>query len=573
MRSLGVRLALAFAAVIAVSVGGVGFLVGRETTNEFQLYVERVRGLYLERVAAGLVRYYRTRGDWAGVEALLAGWLRGPLDRLAVADASGMVVADTAGQGVGEAAASIWSEPGTPLVVDGQQVGTLYATVAWPPLWRVRALRVEGADAAERVGPPATDAGGRDAADDPSSAARGRSPEDQGPSGKRRAAQEVAGVAPALAEPLRPATRAVSRVAPSPAAPGAPFPAAVTALSSAEAGFLERVYRAILLSALAAAVLAGLLSLLFARYLAQPLRELARGARRIAAGDLSQRVPVRRQDEIGDLAAAFNEMAASLARAETARRNLVADVAHELRTPLAVIEGTVDAMLDGVYPADRERLASLREEVVLLTKLVSDLRELSLAEAGGLRLEVEPVEPAALVRRAIAAAAPRAAERNVALVAEVAEELPLVLGDTVRITQVFANLLDNALRYTPPGGRVVVGAAAAPLAGAPPRSVGPAHTEGALARSSEERDAAQGVRFWVADTGPGIAPEDLPYVFDRFYRADPSRSRRSGGSGLGLAIARGYVEAQGGRIWAERADGQGAVLAFWLPAARNASGI
>jgi signal transduction histidine kinase len=568
VRSLGVRLALAFAAVIAVSVGGVGFLVGRETTNEFQLYVERVRGLYIERVAAGLVRYYRTRGDWTGVETLLAGWLRGPLDRLAVADASGTVVADTAGQGVGEAAATVWSEPGTPLVIDGQQVGTLYATVAWPPFWRVRALRAEGADAAERVGPPATDAGGRDAADATSPAARGQSPEDQGPSAKWRAVQKVAGgVAPVPPGDAEPRILALLPRG------GAPFPAAVTALPSAEAGFLERVYRAILLSALAAAVLAGLLSLLFARYLAQPLRELARGARRIAAGDLSQRVPVRRQDEIGDLAAAFNEMAASLARAEAARRNLVADVAHELRTPLAVIEGTVDAMLDGVYPADRERLESLREEVALLTKLVSDLRELSLAEAGGLRLEVEPVEPAALVRRAIAAAAPRAAERQVALVAEVAEELPLVLGDTVRIAQVFANLLDNALRYTPPGGRVVVGAAAAPLAGAPPPSVGPAHSDGAPARSSEERDAAQGVRFWVADTGPGIAPEDLPYVFDRFYRADPSRSRRSGGSGLGLAIARGYVEAQGGRIWAERADGQGAVLAFWLPAARNASGI
>ena len=207
MRSLGVRLALAFAAVIAVSVGGVGFLVGRETTNEFQLYVERVRGLYIERVAAGLVRYYRTRGDWTGVETLLAGWLRGPLDRLAVADASGTVVADTAGQGVGEAAATVWSEPGTPLVIDGQQVGTLYATVAWPPFWRVRALRAEGADAAERVGPPATDAGGRDAADATSPAARGQSPEDQGPSAKWRAVQKVAGgvapVPPGDAEPRR----------------------------------------------------------------------------------------------------------------------------------------------------------------------------------------------------------------------------------------------------------------------------------------------------------------------------------------------------------------------------------
>jgi signal transduction histidine kinase len=514
VRSLGVRLALAFLAVIVVSTGGVALLASRETSDAFQTYVERGRYSYLDRVLATLHEYYRRRGSWTGIDAVLPSLAR-PQDRLVLADSTGLVVADSDEETLGQAAAALGLGPGVPLVVEGQVVGTLYATLTMPASWRgPRTVVVEGGSKGpvlravvegKEPGPPPPEAGEREA---------------------RRPPARHAALGPEIHRP--PPT-----------------------LASPEASFMERVGRALIVSALAAAALAALLSLLLARQLAQPLRELAAGARALAAGNLRQRVRVRGRDEVAELAVAFNEMAASLERAETARRHLVADVAHELRTPLTVIEGTVDAMLDGVYPADRERLESIRDETRLLAKLVADLRELSLADVGALRLEREPLEPGALVRRAVTAAAARATARGIELRAQVADDLPPVLADEQRVTQMFANLLDNALRYTPPGGTVTVSASAAPE---------PGH-EGKRATPRQP-----GVCFAVQDTGPGIAPADLPHIFERFYRADPSRSRRSGGSGLGLAIARGYVAAHGGHIWAESTPGEGTTIRFWLPA-------
>ncbi|MBX5491264.1 MAG: HAMP domain-containing histidine kinase [Chloroflexi bacterium] len=525
MRSLGMRLALAFLAVIVVSVGGVALLASRETNDAFQTYVERGRYNYLDRVVTTLQEYYRRRSDWGGIDAVLPSLVRGPQDRLVVADRTGMVVADSEDEAQGQLAATLGLGPGVDLEVDGQRVGTLYASLTMPASWRgPRVVVVEGGAKGPvlRALMEGKESGLRAEASDPSalSGAGGRG------AGAEREARRL---------PPRHAALGPEILRPPPTA------------SSPEASFMERVGRALLVSALAAAALAALLSLLLARQLAQPLRELAAGARALAAGNLRQRVRVAGHDEVGELALAFNEMAASLERAETARRNLVADVAHELRTPLTVIEGTVDAMLDGVYPADPERLESIRDETRLLAKLVADLRELSLADVGALRLEREPLEPGALVRRAVAAASARAAARGVELSGQVEDDLPLVLADEQRVTQVLANLLDNALRYTPAGGTVTVAASATPspqpgVAGLP------------------------GVCFAVQDTGPGIAPDDLPHIFERFYRADPSRSRRSGGSGLGLAIARGYIEAHGGRIWAESTLGAGTTIRFWLPA-------
>jgi signal transduction histidine kinase len=569
VRSLGVRLALSFAAVILVGVGGVALLAGRETASEFRTYVERGRLTFVEQLAASATQYYRRHGDWSDVDLLLQGWTRGPIERLTIADADGTVVADSGARGVGEDAAASGLELGTPLQLDDRPIGTLYILVG-PSFSRgPRAVAVQGGEVRELVPPT----GGRErrpaAEDEPASGDGGtvqqpesaddnvvQQPAAPGAAGADRAASNASGradrrggrpqPAPAVGQAgAEPGPRArgprgeaagppLSVAVPPPAAPG-----------SAEAGFLDRVSRALLLSALGAAALALLLSLLLTRYLARPLRELATAARRVATGDLAQRVPIRSRDEVGALASAFNEMAASLERGEAARRNLVADVAHELKTPLTVVEGTVEAMLDGVYPADREHLESIRDEVTLLAKLVADLRELSLADAGGLRLEREPLDPAALVRRAAAAASARAEARGLTLASEVSDDLPLLAGDSGRLAQVLANLLDNALRYTPAGGRVTVSA---------------------VGTAAEPGDDTSGVRLAVSDTGPGIAAADLPHVFDRFYRADPSRARRSGGSGLGLAIARGYVEAHGGRIWAESAGGRGTTVAFWLPA-------
>jgi signal transduction histidine kinase len=273
----------------------------------------------------------------------------------------------------------------------------------------------------------------------------------------------------------------------------------------------------------------------------------------MAAGDLEARVHIRTGDEFEEVGQAFNQMAESLQRQERARRTLVADVAHDLRTPVAVIQGTVDAMLDGVYEPAPEHLRSIREETERLGRLVGDLREVSLADAGQLQLDRAPVDVARLVANA-AARAQRRAGPAVAVVTEIGAPLPAVVGDEARLVQALDNLLDNALRYTPPGGTVTVAArpSRAATRPAPQKQVTPG--------------GAPAVTVTVQDSGPGIPPEHLPHVFERFYRGDDARSRAGGaGSGLGLAIVRGIVAAHGGEVRAENVAGGGARFSITLP--------
>jgi signal transduction histidine kinase len=254
------------------------------------------------------------------------------------------------------------------------------------------------------------------------------------------------------------------------------------------------------------------------------MRQLQKAAGSIAAGDLNQRVVVRSKDEIGQLGQTFNLMAESLARAEKQRRHMVADVAHELRTPLAVIQANAEGMLDGVLPLDAEQVNAIFQETLLLNRLVGDLRLLSLAEAGELPLERHPTAPGPLVEQVVEHMKSQAAQRGIRLEGKIEGNLPERSLDSDRITQVLTNLIGNALRYTPQDGTIWVEAAPQP----------------------EGR-----VKITVTDSGPGIRPEDLPYIFDRFYRADKSRTRASGGSGLGLAIVKQLVEAHGGQISVE----------------------
>jgi signal transduction histidine kinase len=212
-------------------------------------------------------------------------------------------------------------------------------------------------------------------------------------------------------------------------------------------------------------------------------------------------------------------------------------VAHELRTPLTVVQGNLQAILDGVYPLEMAQVASLYDETRLLTRLVDDLHDLALADAGQLRLERAPVDLAALARSTVDHFAPAASAAGVVLDLEAEEDVPPVEGDAGRLAQVLRNLLANALRHTPAGGRVTV----------------------RLERSGGT------VRLQVADTGSGIAPEDLPHVFDRFYRSEKSRGRGTGGAGLGLAIARQLVAAHGGRIEVTSPPGAGTTFTIWLP--------
>lgn len=311
--------------------------------------------------------------------------------------------------------------------------------------------------------------------------------------------------------------------------------------------------RGFLLAGLAIGGLTLVVGLALSRGMSRPLVDLTAATRSVAAGDLNVRVPVRYHGEVRELAIAFNAMTEELARADELRRNLTADVAHELRTPLSVIRGKLEGVLDGIYPSTPEHLAPILEEIKLLARLVEDLRLLSLAEAGQLTLEKQAMDVGDLLQDAQVNFGPQAADRGVTLALDLPFELPKAMADRRRIAQVMGNLLTNALRHTPSGGCVTLSAT--------------------VIEGVESRTGSGGMmRVTVTDTGPGIPPEDLPYIFERFWRGEKSRSRAGGGAGLGLAIAKYLVQAHGGEIGVESLSevGEGKTFYFTLPLAPSA---
>lgn len=307
---------------------------------------------------------------------------------------------------------------------------------------------------------------------------------------------------------------------------------------SPEARFLADTTRAILYSAIGATVIALLLGILLARTLTRPIRELTLITRVLAKGDLGQQVSVRTRDELGELAASFNQMSAELARSSELRRQMTADIAHELRTPLSLILGYTESLSDGKLPSTQETFDIMHDEAQHLSRVIDDLRTLSLADAGELPLARRPVDPRTLLERAMSAHLPEAQQQGISMQIEAFSDLPQVEVDPGRMAQVLENLVNNALRYTPEGGRIVL---------------------------SVEANAST-IKLRVQDNGVGIAPEDLPYVFDRFYRSEKSRPRQGTESGLGLAIAKSIVEAHGGSLWVESALGEGTTFTIALPA-------
>jgi two-component system OmpR family sensor kinase/two-component system sensor histidine kinase BaeS len=276
--------------------------------------------------------------------------------------------------------------------------------------------------------------------------------------------------------------------------------------------------------------LAILLIVRTGRRFASPFAEVMEAADRVAAGDYETRVEERGSREVRRLGHAFNQMAERLGTNETRRRQLLADVAHELRTPLSVIRANLEAIIDGLYPMDEAQLRRVLEETTVMARLLDDLQTLSTAEAGALTLHREPIAPRLLVDTAVGSFAAQARDKGVRLEARV-DTLPEIEVDPLRIGEVLRNLLSNALRHTPSGGEVIVTAAA----------------------------SGSGIEFSIADTGSGIAQERLPHVFDRFSRAPDSP-----GAGLGLAIAKSLVEAHGGEIRAD-SHGTGTTISFVLP--------
>jgi two-component system sensor histidine kinase BaeS len=305
--------------------------------------------------------------------------------------------------------------------------------------------------------------------------------------------------------------------------------------------FVRGQARALLLSLVIALTVALGLGYMLARHFSRPLRQLAETVDTLSGGNYDARAGVTSRDEIGRLAGGVNRLAESLASSRSARQRWMADIAHELRTPVSVLKGEIEAVQDGLRPADQKTLASLGEEADHLSRLVNDLQTLALADAGALDFQMAPVNLGELIAQQLEAFEGRLNQRGIAVSAELPQGLQ-VNGDAQRLRQLMQNLLENSVRYVAAGGRLNL------------------HLE----RSSG------GLAFYLDDSGPGLAPQHRQHLFDRFYRADLSRSRANGGSGLGLAICRNIVEAHRGRIHAEASPLGGLRIRMELPAAAEA---
>jgi len=481
MRSLWLKLMGAFLLIVLIGVGIDTFLVSRSTRTQFSQYINQNGRAIARQLAPTLAQHYARQGSWQGVESLLDN----PWGSTMMNDGMGMM---------GEGNWGMWQE------WDGMG-GDMGMGSNSTNLWNMMGLRILLADAQGTI---VADSAMQDV-------------------GKTLSSADLA-----AGEPVLVGNQQVGTVL--------PLFAGTTAPNAAD-DFVSSVNHSTWLAGGIAALVALLLGSVLFFQIVSPVQRLTSAAQKIAAGDLSQRIPTQSQDEIGTLAESFNQMADSLAKHEELRRNLIADVAHELRTPLTVIQGNLEAMLDGVLPTNPQEIATLRDETALLARLVSDLRLLSLAEAGQLKLERVEIDPAELITRAVEPFRLQAQSSQIELALEIASNLPFINVDADRIAQVIRNLLNNALRHTPAGGRITL-----------------------ICR----KETTQSLLITVSDTGEGIPPDDLPFVFDRFYRADKSRSRTSGGSGIGLAIVKQLVEAHGGKVWVESLPGQGTTFGFTL---------
>jgi len=305
-----------------------------------------------------------------------------------------------------------------------------------------------------------------------------------------------------------------------------------------EQRYLGRTYEALIFASLGALLVAILVGTLLARGLSGPLRALTRAAQNITSGQLDSQVKVRGSDEIGQLGLAFNSMSQEVARVNQLRKQMTADIAHDLRTPLTVISGYIESMRDGVLKPTPERLALIYSEIERLQNLVGDLRDLSLADAGELQLNPQPLAPKTLLEKAAELFRYPAEQKGIALEVETDENLPEIHADEARMMQVLGNLITNSLRYTNPNGKITLTANA----------------------------CDGGVEICVKDTGEGIDPEDLPYIFNRFQRGDKSRHAENSESGLGLAIVKTLVESHGGSTSAESERGAGTTVRLKMPA-------
>jgi len=311
-------------------------------------------------------------------------------------------------------------------------------------------------------------------------------------------------------------------------------------LSPEEKAYLERTNQALWMATGGAVLVALIVGVLLARNLTSPVRALTQAAQRMTAGELKQQVETASKDELGQLAQAFNQMSNQLAEKDLMRQQMTADIAHELRTPLTVIAGYAESMKEGVLTPSEDRLALIHNEIEHLQRLVEDLRTLSRADAGELALNRQSISPNELLKQVTTTYNHQAAQKKINITLYIDPDLPDIFVDETRLTQVLGNLMSNAIRHTPEGGQISL--------------------------SSHRHESSGWVALKVSDAGTGIATKDLPHVFERFYRADNSRTETDGGSGLGLAIAKAIVEAHDGKIEVKSKDDKGTVFTVYLPA-------
>ena len=305
--------------------------------------------------------------------------------------------------------------------------------------------------------------------------------------------------------------------------------------------FLDRINFQILWAGLLAVVLALLLAIILSRTLTRPIRELTAATQAVSIGGQAHQVPVRSRDELGQLATSFNQMSTDVARSLNLRRQMTADIAHELRTPISIILGHAEAVHDGVLPATPEVFEIVRDEAGRLEHLVDDLRTLSMADAGELKLSLQPYPPERLLKDTQRLYTHQARQKRITISTDIGARLPDIEVDPQRMKEVLTNILENALRYTHENGHIVLAA----------------------------RIVEDAVEVKVQDSGPGVEQDELDKIFERFYRTETSRTRDQGGSGLGFAIAKSIVEKHNGRIWGESEPGQGLTVVICLPSHQN----
>jgi signal transduction histidine kinase len=443
IHSLRFRLIIAFISVILVTIGAISIFIHQRALIEIRRFEEHREQVLTGRMVFELSRYYHQRGGWEGIQPFVeqGGSLYG--QRIILTDATGMVVADSEGEFLGDE-----YQPDSP----GSAIS---------PPWTKDTLGIL------YISP--------------------RSPAD---------------------------------------------PTSLMRLSGP-------IIQYIIWGCLIAGGIALAIAFFLSRRISEPVKTLTLTARRLGEGDLSQRVHVNDKGEVGELARAFNSMAGDLERDKQLQQDMVADVAHELRTPLSNLRGYLEAVRDGVIEPDADTIRSLNEEATLLSRLVDDLQDLSLAEAGELKLTHHAENVAGLVKKTATGVRAKAVAKGISLSTSLPDGLPQVDIDSHRISQVLRNLLENAVVHTNKGDRITVSAG----------------------------QQGSWVEVAVTDTGEGIPAEDLPNVFERLYRVDKSRARATGGSGLGLTIAKRLVEAHGGKIKVQSEPGKGSRFAFTIPIA------